>query len=127
VDRPHYSPPTVDHFQHPRNVGRLADADGVGRIDDVARETTITIYLKLAGERVARATFRTFGCSACVAASSMATELLIGRDLAEARQLTAAAIDAALGGLPADKRYCVELVAEAVGRALASAQGGPIV
>ena len=127
MERPAYSPLTIEHFQHPRNVGRLADADGIGRVDDVARETTITIYLKLAGTQVGRAAFRTFGCSACVAASSMATELLIGRDLAQAQQLTAAAIDTALGGLPADKRYCVELVAEAVRRALASAQRARIV
>lgn len=126
MDRPAYTPLTVEHFQHPRNVGRLTDADGIGHVDDVARETTITIYLKLAGTQVERATFRTFGCSACVAASSMATELLIGRDLAEARRVTPVAIDAALGGLPADKRYCVELVAEAISRALASAERSPI-
>ena len=69
----------------------------------------------LEGGRVGRATFRTFGCSACIAASSVATELLVGRDSAP----TADELDAALGGLPADKRYCVELVAEAARRALA--------
>jgi NifU-like protein involved in Fe-S cluster formation len=102
-------------------VGRLADADGVGRVDDPARETTIAIYVRLApdGQTVERATFRTFGCSACVAASSMATELLIGHGRAEAATLSADALNDALGGLPLDKRYCAELAAEAVRRALA--------
>jgi len=113
-----YSPITVDHFQHPRNVGRLVDADGVGRVDDPERETTVTLYVKRAqGRGVVEATFRTFGCSACIAASSRATELLIGLDVA----MTADELDAALGGLPADKRYCTELVAEAARRALSAA------
>jgi len=75
----------------------------------------VELYVKLEGGRVGRATFRTFGCSACIAASSVATELLVGRDSAP----IADELDAALGGLPADKRYCVELVAEAARRALA--------
>jgi nitrogen fixation NifU-like protein len=109
-----YSALTVEHFQHPRNVGRLVDADRSGRVDDPASETTVTLYVNLVDGVVARATFRTFGCSACVAASSVATELLIGR----ARPLTADEIDAALDGLPTDKRYCAELVAEASRRLL---------
>ena len=76
----------------------------------------VELYVKLEGGRVGRATFRTFGCSACIAASSVATELLIGRDSAP----TADELDAALGGLPVDKRYCAELVAEAARRALAA-------
>jgi nitrogen fixation NifU-like protein len=105
---------TVEHFQHPRNVGRLLDADAVGRVDDPERETTISMYVKFEADHVARATFRTFGCSACIAASSIATELLIGRSRAAARELNAEALDSALGGLPTEKRYCAELVAEAI-------------
>jgi NifU-like protein involved in Fe-S cluster formation len=104
-----YSAVTIDHFQHPRNVGRLADADRSGRVDDAASETTVTLYVKIARGQVARASFRTFGCSACIAASSVATELLVGRSAA----LSASEIDQALGGLPEDKRYCADLVAEA--------------
>jgi NifU-like protein involved in Fe-S cluster formation len=92
----------------------MADADGTGRMDDAARETTVTLYVKLENSRVARATFRTLGCSACIAASSIATELLVGRS----QPLTPNDIDTALGGLPADKHYCAELVAEASRRAL---------
>jgi NifU-like protein involved in Fe-S cluster formation len=95
-------------------VGRLLDADRVGRIDDSATDTMVQIFLKLDGDRVTRATFRTFGCSACIAASSIATELLVGRSAAPSSD----ELDAALGGLPSDKRYCAELVAEAARRAL---------
>jgi NifU-like protein involved in Fe-S cluster formation len=102
-------------------VGRLADADGIGRVDDPASETTISLYLKLdAQRRIARVTFRTFGCSACVAASSVTTELLTGCTVDDAHGLDAQAIDAALGGLPPEKRYCAELAAEAARRALNS-------
>jgi NifU-like protein involved in Fe-S cluster formation len=92
----------------------MADADGVGRVDDPTTDTMVQLFVKLLAGRVQRATFRTFGCSACIAASSIATELLVGRG----SPLTAAEIDAALGGLPADKRYCLDLVAEATARAL---------
>jgi NifU-like protein involved in Fe-S cluster formation len=93
----------------------MMDADRVGRIDDADTDTMVQIFLKLDCGLVMRASFRTFGCSACIAASSIATELLIGRDSAP----SAGELDAALGGLPADKRYCAELVAEAARRALA--------
>jgi NifU-like protein involved in Fe-S cluster formation len=114
VSQARFSATTVDHFQHPRNVGRLAEADAIGRVDDVATDTMVEIFVKLAKRQVTRATFRTFGCSACIAASSIATELLIGRATAP----TAVELDTALGGLPADKRYCADLVAEAARRAL---------
>jgi nitrogen fixation protein NifU and related proteins len=100
-------------------VGRLVDADAVGRVDDQATDTMVSLYVKFGGERVVQATFRTFGCSACIAASSVATELLIGR--AAGGALSATEIDDALGRLPDDKRYCADLVAEAARRALAVA------
>ena len=95
----------------------MLDADAVGRVDDPERETMISLYVKVDSGRIARATFRTFGCSACIAASSMATELLTGRTLSKAA-FTAKELDHALGGLPADKHYCADLVAEASQRAL---------
>ena len=86
----------------------------MGRVDDAETDTLVEIYVKFDSGRVARATFRTFGCSACIAASSIATEILVGRAAAP----SAAELDSALGGLPADKRYCCDLVAEAAARAL---------
>ncbi|MGI9146717.1 MAG: iron-sulfur cluster assembly scaffold protein [Chloroflexota bacterium] len=115
-----YTATTIDHFQQPRNVGRLQAADGFGRVDDASTDTMVEIYLKLRAGTVVQATFRTFGCSACIAASSMATELLIGRT-AES-PLSAPELDLALGGLPEDKRYCAEVVAQATGQALSSAR-----
>ena len=95
----------------------MADADGVGRIDDATTDTMVQIFVRRSVSReVVRATFRTFGCSACIAASSMLTELLPGRVGAP----SADELDAALGGLPADKRYCADLVSEAARRALAA-------
>lgn len=94
----------------------MLDADRVGRVDDAATDTMVQIFVKLSTGVVERASFRTFGCSACIAASSVTTELLIGRASAP----TADELDAALGGLPSDKRYCAELVAEAARLALSS-------
>jgi len=113
---PRFSPTTIEHFQHPRNIGRMADADGFGRVDDPSTDTMVSLYVKFRDDAVERASFRTFGCSACIAASSIATELLIGRT--RATQLTASELDGALGGLPEDKRYCLELVVEAARLAL---------
>jgi len=121
VSEVRFSATTVDHFQHPRNVGRLTDSDAIGRVDDVETDTMVEIYVKFVGDAVTRATFRTFGCSACIAASSIATEILVGR----AGPPTAAELDKALGGLPADRRYCADLVAEAARRALAGLSGDP--
>ena len=95
----------------------MPDADGFGRVNDLATDTMISLYVKFGDDVVERATFRTFGCSACIAASSMATELLIGRSRADV--LGADELDVALGGLPDDKRYCIEFVVEAARLALA--------
>ncbi len=86
-------------------------------MDDAETDTMVQIFVRLSAARqVLRATFRTFGCSACIAASSICTELLVGRDAAP----TADELDVALEGLPSDKRYCADLVAEAARRALLS-------
>lgn len=116
-----YGPTVVDHFSHPRNVGRIEDADGVGRVDDRGSDNLITIYVKLDGRRIGAARFRTLGCSACVAASSVATELVAGRSPDEALAIDAGAILTALGGLPADKQHCAELAAHALQLALEQA------
>ena len=118
-----FNPTVVEHFSRPRNVGRIDDPDGVGRVDDRATDTLIQIYLKLDGPRVATARFRTLGCSACIGASSVATELVAGRPLAQALGVDARAILAALGGLPPDKECCADLAARALQEALAMATG----
>jgi len=96
----------------------MPDADGFGRVNDASTDTMVSLYVKYSADVVARATFRTFGCSACIAASSVATELLVGR--ARTQPPTSDELDRALQGLPEDKRYCLDLVAEAARLALAS-------
>jgi len=113
-----YSPTVVEHFSRPRNVGRIEDADGVGRVDDRASDNLVTIYVKLGGGRVEAVRFRTLGCSACVAASSVATELVAGRSLDDALAIDARAILSALGGLPGDKQHCAALAARALRQAV---------
>jgi nitrogen fixation protein NifU and related proteins len=119
-----YSAQVIDHFAHPRNLGRLPDANGRGVAGDLLTgEVRIEIAIRVEGGRVAAARFRTFGCSAAIAASSMATVLIDGRPVAEVAALQPAQITTALGGLPPDRLYAPALAAEAVGRALADWRG----
>jgi len=107
-------------LKSPRNLGKLADADGVGTVDDPGSETLLTIYLKLHeqpdGQRVVGAAqFRAFGCGGCIITGSVATELAIGLPVDELTGLDGAAINRALeDGLPAEQRYCAELAARAL-------------
>jgi len=94
----------------------MLDADGLGRVDDASTDTMVSLYVKFDADVVAQATFRTFGCSACIAASSVATELLVGRS--RGQSVTPLELDRVLEGLPEDKRYCLDLVAEAARLAL---------
>jgi len=116
-----YNKITLDHIAHPRNVGRFEAADGEGTVDDAVTENRITIYVRVRGDRITSARFRTFGCSACIAASSAVTVLARGLGLSEASALDLERVDQALGGLPAEKRHCAEFAARALQRAAADA------
>jgi NifU-like protein involved in Fe-S cluster formation len=117
---PGYSATALEHFRHPRNIGRLENANAVGAVDDLATENFVSFYLLIEAGRIAAARFRTFGCSACVAASSVVTELAEGKSVGEARAIDAKAVLRALDGLPAGKRHCAELAARALAAALAN-------
>ena len=125
-----YGPIVTDHFRNPRNLGRLDQPDGVGQVDDAGTDTFMTVNVKLdrsaAGRvAVAEATFRAFGCSACIATGSVATELARGRTVEEALAINAATIMEALEqGIPDDQRYCADLAARALHQALAAATEG---
>jgi nitrogen fixation NifU-like protein len=125
-----YGPVVTDHFQNPRNLGRLDQPDGVGQVDDVGTDTFMTVNVRLdtsaAGRAtVAQASFRALGCSACIATGSMATELARGRTVEEALAIDAAAImDALEQGIPGDQRYCADLAARALHQALTAATAG---
>ena len=121
-----YGPIVAEHVSNPRNLGKLDPADGVGQVDDPDSDTLLTVYLRLGdavdGRRVvAEARFRAFGCSGCIATGSIATELAAGRSIEEIQAVDGAAISRALAdGLPAEQRYCADLAATALQRAIVS-------
>jgi nitrogen fixation protein NifU and related proteins len=113
-----YTDVVVEHATRPRNAGVLEGANGVGVDGNPVYGNLVRIYLRVEGQRVQAARFKAFGCSATIAAASMTTELVTGATLPAARALDAAAIERALRGLPAEKRYCAAVAATALHRAL---------
>ncbi len=114
-----YSEKVMDHFNHPRNVGELPDADGVGQVGNPVCGDIMKMYLKIEDGVIVDVRFKTFGCGSAIATSSMATEMIKGRTVGEALKLTNAAVAEALDGLPAHKMHCSVLAEEAVKAALA--------
>lgn len=113
-----YSEKVMDHFRNPRNVGVIEHADGVGEVGNAVCGDIMKIYLKIDDGIVTDVRFETFGCGSAIASSSMATELIKGRPLEEAAQLTNKAVTQALDGLPAHKLHCSVLAQEAIQAAL---------
>ena len=113
-----YSEKVMEHFRHPRNVGVIEDADGVGEVGNAKCGDIMKMYLKIEGDMVVDAKFETFGCGSAIASSSMATELIIGKPLGEVAKLTNKAVAEALDGLPAYKMHCSVLAEEAIQAAL---------
>ena len=114
-----YSEQVMDHFSHPRNVGEIENADGVGVIGNAKCGDIMKMYLKIDDGIITDVKFKTFGCGAAIATSSMATEMIKGKSIDEALTLTNKAVIEALGGLPAVKVHCSVLAEEAVKCALA--------
>ena len=114
-----YSKKVIDHFEHPRNVGELPDASGVGEVGSPACGDIMKMWIKVDGNGIITdATFKTFGCASAVASSSMATEMIKGKHIDEARKITNKAIADALDGLPAHKLHCSVLASDALNRAI---------
>ena len=109
-----YGETVMDHFRNPRNVGVIEDADGVGQVGNAVCGDIMKIYLKIADGIVADVKFETFGCGSAIASSSMATELIKGKPLSQALELSNKAVTEALGGLPAHKLHCSVLAEEAI-------------
>ena len=114
-----YSEKVMDHFTNPRNVGEIENADGIGEIGNAKCGDIMKMYLKIDNGIITDAKFKTFGCGAAIATSSMATEMIKGKSIDEALTLTNKAVIEALGGLPAVKVHCSVLAEEAVKAALA--------
>ena len=113
-----YSEKVMDHFMNPRNVGHIENADGIGEIGNAKCGDIMKIYLKIENEIIVDAKFETFGCGSAIASSSMATEMIIGKFIHEALELSNKAVVEALDGLPAHKVHCSVLAEEAIKNAL---------
>lgn len=114
-----YTEKVMDHFANPRNVGEIDGADGVGEVGNAKCGDIMKIFLKVKDGRIEDVKFKTFGCGAAIATSSMVTELVKGKTLEEAEQVTNAAVAEALGGLPPVKMHCSNLAADAMRAAIA--------
>ncbi|MBQ2228654.1 MAG: Fe-S cluster assembly scaffold protein NifU, partial [Firmicutes bacterium] len=109
----------MDHFRNPRNVGVIEDADGIGEVGNTMCGDIMKIYLKVSDDGIIEdVKFETFGCGSAIASSSMATELIKGKPISEAMELTNKAVAEALDGLPAHKMHCSVLAEEAIQAAL---------
>ena len=113
-----YSEKVMDHFSNPRNVGELENADAIGEVGNATCGDIMRIYLKIDDNIITDVSFKTFGCGAAIATSSMATELIKGKTIEEALQLTNAAVVEALEGLPPVKVHCSVLAEEAIKAAI---------
>ena len=109
-----YSEKVMDHFRNPRNVGEIPDADGIGEVGNARCGDIMKIYLKIKDGIIEDVKFNTFGCGSAIASSSMATELIKGKPLSQALELTNKAVAEALDGLPAHKMHCSVLAEEAI-------------
>ncbi|SHI18121.1 nitrogen fixation protein NifU [Sporobacter termitidis DSM 10068] len=113
-----YSEKVMDHFSNPRNVGELPDANGIGQVGNAVCGDIMKIYLKIEDNIITDAKFKTFGCGAAVATSSMATELVKGKTVEEALELSNKAVAEALDGLPPQKMHCSVLAEEGIKAAI---------
>ena len=113
-----YSDKVLDHFRNPRNMGEIPDADGVGTVGNPVCGDLMTIYIKVRDNRLEDIKFKTFGCGAAIATSSMITELAKGKTLDEAMKITRGDVADNLGGLPPIKMHCSNLAADGLHAAI---------
>jgi nitrogen fixation NifU-like protein len=113
-----YSQKVLDHFMNPRNVGEIPDADGVGMEGNPTCGDAMQIFIKVENDRIVDAKFRTFGCGAAIAVSSMITEMVKGKTIDEALSISKEVVAQELGGLPPQKMHCSNLGADALRKAI---------
>jgi len=114
-----YSEKVMDHFLHPRNVGEIPDASGIGNVGNPICGDIMRMYLKIENGIIVDAKFKTFGCGAAISTSSMVTEMVKGKNIREALKISNKAVAEALGGLPPVKLHCSVLAEEALKSAIA--------
>jgi nitrogen fixation NifU-like protein len=113
-----YSEKVMDHFQNPRNVGTMENADGVGQVGNPVCGDMMTFYIKVKDNRITDVKFQTFGCGAAIAVSSMVSEMAVGKTVEEALKITNESVAEELGGLPKNKLHCSNLGADALHKAI---------
>ena len=113
-----YTEKVMDHFAHPRNMGAIENADGIGEVGNAKCGDIMKMYLKIDDDIITDVKFKTFGCGSAIATSSMATELIMGKTIKEAMELTNKAVAEALDGLPPVKMHCSVLAEQAIKAAL---------
>jgi len=115
---PVYSDKVMDHFMKPRNVGEIPDADGIGEVGNPVCGDMMTFYIKVKDGKLEDVKFKTFGCGAAIAVSSMVSEMAVGKTLEEAARITNQSVAQELGGLPKNKMHCSNLGASALHKAI---------
>ncbi len=113
-----YNDKVIEHFQNPRNVGEIPDYDGVGKVGSPVCGDMMEVYIKVKDGRLADVKYKTFGCGAAVASGSMGTEMVKGKTLEEAMQITDEQVAEALDGLPEEKMHCSNLAADGIRAAI---------
>jgi nitrogen fixation NifU-like protein len=113
-----YSQKVIEHFQNPRNVGDIKDADGIGTVGNPSCGDIMSIYIKVVDDIIVDIKFKTFGCGAAIATSSITTEMVKGKTIEEAEKLTRNQVAEALGGLPPIKMHCSNLATDALRAAI---------
>src|SRR3972149_5019188 len=113
-----YTEKVMEHFKNPKNMGEIPDADGIGTVGNPVCGDLMTMYIKVKNNRLEDVKFKTFGCGAAIATSSMTTDLAKGKTLDEAMKITRADVACALGGLPPVKMHCSNLAADALHEAI---------
>ena len=113
-----YSAKVLEHFRNPRNMGQIEDPDGVGEVGNPICGDVMKLYIKIDGDKIADVKFETFGCAAAIATSSMVTEMVMGKLIDEALNISARTVAKALDGLPPIKMHCSNLAADALKAAI---------
>ncbi len=118
-----YSDKVMEHFSNPKNVGEIENADGVGEVGNPVCGDMMSFYINVQNEKISNIKYKTFGCVAAIAVSSMVTEMALGKTLAEAKKITKKSVAESLDGLPKEKMHCSNLGADALARAIEDFEG----
>ncbi|MEE9495568.1 MAG: Fe-S cluster assembly scaffold protein NifU [Desulfobacterales bacterium] len=113
-----YTEKVMEHFSNPRNIGEIENADGVGEVGNPVCGDMMSFYINVKDDKIAEIKFKTFGCVAAIAVSSMVTEMALGKTLDEAKKITKKSVAESLDGLPKEKMHCSNLGADALAKAI---------